>query len=251
MRLIVAEDYEGMSRKAAELIAATIAARPDAAVVLATGDTPMDAYRELAEYRDRGLYTSRLRVFQLDEYLGLGPEDPRSLYRWMRESVLDPLGIPEVHTVRLPGENPDHQTVCRAYDEAVRSAGGLDLAVLGLGPNGHLGFNEPPSGPESTTLVVDLIEESVESNARYWGGRDRVPRGALTAGMNVLLSARRTVLVVSGAHKRGILRRTLEGPATSEVPASYLRSAPDVTILADRDAAGTVLIDGTFGRRAG
>ena len=239
MRVVVTEDYAALSRAAAKRVAALVADTPAAALVLATGETPMGMYRELAALRQRGeLDTSRLRIFQLDAYLGLTPDDPRSLYGWMDRAVLQPLGIPRGQVVPLPGDVPDPEAVCRAYDEAVAAAGGFDLAVLGLGPNGHLGFNEPPADPTAPTRVVELTEASIESNARYWGGRDRVPRRALTAGMSVLLAARSTLLVVSGAHKRAILRRTVDGPVTRDVPASFLQEARDVTVIADRAAWG-------------
>lgn len=255
MEFLVVDDEAALSRTGADLLASVVAAKPDAAVVLATGQTPMGLYRELSVRHRRGeVDLSRLRVFQLDAYLGLAPDDRRSLYGWMRRAFLDPLGVPEARVTRLPGDGPDPAAACRAYDAAVRSAGGFDLSVLGLGPNGHLGFNEPPADPASPTRVVDLTDASVESNARYWGGRDQVPRQALTAGMAALLAARRTLLVVLGAHKRAILRRTIDGPMTPDVPASYLRRAANVTVIADRaawpwpapagDPAGRIPADG-------
>jgi glucosamine-6-phosphate deaminase len=237
MEFITVDDYEDLSRTAADIITVQIAAKPDAAVVPAVGDTPMGAYRELATRRERGeLDPTRLRVFQLDAYLGLAPDDPRALYGWLLRSFVAPLGIPLAHVVRLPGDAPDPEAACGAYDAAVTQAGGIDLAILGLGPNGHLGYNEPPADPAAPTRVVDLTEESIVSSARYWGGRERVPRRALTAGMAPLLAARHTLLLVSGAHKREILRRTLSAPPTPAVPASYLQLAPRVTVLADRAA---------------
>lgn len=239
MDLLVADDYDALSRETAARIAAAIVANPAATLVVATGETPVGAYRQLAALvRRDGIDVSRLLVFQLDEYLDLGPEDDRTLYGWMDRALLTPLGVPPANVVRLPSDAADPDAACRAYDAAVRHAGGFDLSVLGLGPNGHLGFNEPPSGPDAPTRAVALTEESVESNAGYWGGRDRVPRRAMTAGMDLLLGARRTLLLVAGARKREILRRTLDGPETPEVPASFLRRAANATVLADRAAAG-------------
>jgi glucosamine-6-phosphate deaminase len=237
VKLILAEDPEDLAGRAADFIAAAIAEQPGAALVVATGNTPLGAYRELARRRSDGrLDASRVRVFQLDEYLEIAEDDPRSLYGWMRGAFLEPLGVPDSNVVRLRGDTPDPAEACASYVGAVRASGGLDLVILGLGPNGHLGFNEPPSGPDAPTRVVDLTEASVESNAGYWGASDRVPRRALTAGMDLLLAARRTLLLVSGAHKRDILAQALAGPATPWVPASYLRQARDSTVIADRAA---------------
>ncbi|CAA9541513.1 MAG: Glucosamine-6-phosphate deaminase [uncultured Thermomicrobiales bacterium] len=238
MDLLPAKTPAALAETAASRIADLIAARPDAAVVVATGNTPLATYRVLGERVGRGdLDASRLRVFQLDEYLGLGHGDDRSLYGWMARAFLHPLGIPERNAVRLPSGAVDPDAACRAYDAAVRDAGGFDLAILGLGPNGHLGFNEPPSDRAAPTRVVTLSPESVASNAAYWGGDPaRVPRQALTAGMDLLLAARHTLLLVSGAPKRAILRRALDGPPTADVPASWLHLAPKVTVVADRAA---------------
>lgn len=239
-QLQVEKDYDALSKTGADLVAKLFKEKPDTAVVVATGNTPMGLYRELAAAYASGAFDSRkLRVFQLDAYLGLTPNDPRSLNRWTRQAFLKPLGIGAHQVVALPGDSADPEATCRAYDEAVAQAGGFDLAILGLGPNGHLGFNEPPSCDTDVTRVVDLTEESVLSNAQYWGGRDRVPRRALTAGMHVLLEAKKTLLLVSGAHKHDILQKTLEGPITPEVPASYLRNSGDVSILVDRAAKET------------
>jgi glucosamine-6-phosphate deaminase len=194
-------------------------------------------YNELAERRRRGvLDTSRLRAVQLDEYLGVAADDERAFFGWLEREALRPLAISRDRTIALRGDAEDPQAECARYDRAIAAAGGLDLAILGLGTNGHLGFNEPPSGPDAPTRVVDLADETIESNARYWGGRDRVPTRAITAGMRVILAARRAVLVVTGAAKQEILHRALEGEIAPDVPASYLRKMRDVRVYCDRAA---------------
>jgi len=237
MELVIVEDYEALSRTGASWLIEAIREQPDAALVAATGNTPMGMYIELAQRRLRDrIDTSRLRVFQLDAYLGLAPNDHRALFNWTRRSFIEPLGITEANVVRLAGDAPDPREACRAYEAAVHEVGGFDISILGLGPNGHLGFNEPPSPPDAPTRMVDLMPESIVSNARYWGGEEQVPRQALTCGMDLLLAARQTLLLVSGAHKHQILHRMVEGPQTPDVPASFLRSASNVTVLADRAA---------------
>ena len=237
MRTVVVDDYAALSQAAADAIAATLRRKPEALLLLATGDTPMGAYRELAARRTRGeLDTSQVRVAQLDEYAGLAEGDHRSLYGWMVSAFTEPLDVPESRTIRLDGRLPP-AIACRAYDAAVAAGGGFDLAVLGLGPNGHLGFNEPPIERDAPTRLVPLTPESIRSNARYWGDEDDVPRFALTCGMASILEARQILLVVSGPHKREILTRTLSAPPTADVPASWLQSASgDVVVLADRAA---------------
>jgi glucosamine-6-phosphate deaminase len=231
------QDYDAMSRLGADLVVETVAQNPRATLMLPTGNTPMGMYAELLRRRDTGsLDTSHVRIFQLDSYFGIGEDDDRSLFQWMRRSVLDPLEIPSDHVVSLPSNPLDPAKACEEYEQAVRAAGGIDLSILGLGLNGHLGFNEPPIEPDASTRVVDLAAESIASNARYWGGLDRVPRRALTAGMNVLLAARATLLLVSGEQKREILDRTVNGPPSPQVPASYLQLARNVTVIADRAA---------------
>jgi glucosamine-6-phosphate deaminase len=237
--MIVAEDYAALSAAAAEAFAGLVEAKPDATVILPTGDTPMGMYDAIASRVRRGdLDCSRLRVFQLDEYLGLAAGDRRSLYGWMERSALTPWCVRPENVTRLSSQSDDYMAACVAYEAALDAAGGLDLCILGIGPNGHLGFNEPPVARDAPTRVVDLTPASIASNAAYWGGTDQVPRRAITAGMRVILSARQTFLLASGAHKRNILRRALTGPVTPDVPASYLQTIDGVSVYADRAAAG-------------
>jgi glucosamine-6-phosphate deaminase len=237
IRTVISGDYDALSVAAADAIAAVVRRTPDALLLLATGDTPMGAYRVLADRHARGeLDTSQLRVAQLDEYAGIAHDDRRSLYGWMERSFLAPLGVPAERTIRLDAVLPP-DAACRAYDMAVAAAGGFELAVLGLGPNGHLGFNEPPVDRDAPTRLVPLTPESIVSNARYWGDEEDVPAEALTCGLATMLAARQILLVVSGPHKREILGRTLDETPTPDVPASWLQDAPgDVVVLADRDA---------------
>ncbi|WP_240740869.1 6-phosphogluconolactonase [Deinococcus sp. Arct2-2] len=223
--LKIEADAQALAHAAADLICAAVQQKPDLSILVATGNTPMPTYAELARRAAAGQADfSRVTAVQLDEYLGLTDDDPRSLWGWMQRSFVAPLGITRTIRLHVPEE----------FDRDVAALGGLDLALLGLGPNGHLGFNEPPSPPESPTRTVTLTPESLESNRVYWNGL-AVPTGAMTAGMNLILSARQTVLLVSGAHKRGILRCTLEGDQTPNLPASLLRRTA-LTVIADEAA---------------
>ncbi len=216
---------EQLAQAAANFISAQVRAKPDLSILVATGDTPMPTYIELARRAKAGAVDfSRVTAVQLDEYLGVSDDDPRSLWGWMRRSFVEPLGI--TRAVRL--ESPAQ------FAAAVADLDGLDLAVLGLGPNGHLGFNEPPSQPDAPTRTLTLTPASLMSNAAYWGGL-AVPTGAVTAGMDVILAARACLLLVSGAHKRAILRAALEGPEAPTVPASFLRRTA-LTVIADEAA---------------
>jgi glucosamine-6-phosphate deaminase len=235
---VVVVDPDELNRAAADVVSEVIEANPAASVVAATGRTPMGPYAELAARRATGLETHRITAFQLDEYLGLGPGDRRSLFGWMRRSFLTPLGVGDERAVRLPTDG-DLEASCAGFDRTIQERGGLDLAILGLGPNGHLGFNEPPSDRDAPTRVVRLSPATIEANARYWGDTADVPPMAVTMGLRQLMAARTILLVASGHAKRAILRAALEGPVRPEVPASFLQVAPGrVTAVVDRDAWG-------------
>lgn len=235
---LVVEDAERLGLVGADLVTDVIAATPTASVVVATGRTPMGLYAELASRLRSGAFDpSAITAVQLDEYLDLGPGDGRSLFGWMRRSFLEPLGVGDDRVIRLPIDG-DLDEACAAYDRSMEARGPLDLAILGLGPNGHLGFNEPPSGPESPTRVVELSGETLEANGRYWDG-SVVPSRAVTMGLHHLLRARTVVLVVSGTSKGTIVHRALEGTVGPDVPASFLQhAAGDVHLIVDRAAWG-------------
>lgn len=225
MTLKVVPTPDALAQAAADLIAAQVQQKPDSTLLVATGNTPIPAYQELARrVRDGRANLSRVKAAQLDEYVGLAENDPRSLWTWMERAFVHPLGIKQVIRLQDPAE----------YDATLAAAGGIDLAILGLGPNGHLGFNEPPSGPDAPTRVLDLSPESLESNKVYWPGL-AVPRAAITTGMTQILAARQVLLLVSGAHKRDMLHQALSGPETPDLPASYLRRT-SLTVIADEAA---------------
>lgn len=231
----VTDDYEGLSRAGADVVSGVLATKPDARVVVATGATPMGIYRELARRSAAGsLRAAAATAFQLDEYLGIARDDRRSLLGWALRSFVVPLGIPPKRVVPLPADGDP--AACAAYDDQVERAGGYDLAILGIGPNGHVGFNEPPSDAACPTRVVELSAESVASNAAYWGGAAHVPRRAVTIGMAGLLRSRAVLLVASGPSKRAIVRRAVLGPVTPAVPASNLQTAADLRVIVDRAA---------------
>lgn len=232
--VLVQRDYDDLSRAAADFVMSVVAAHPEAAVIVATGETPMGLYAELAVRQEAGTFDgSRLRVFQLDEYAGIADSDHRSLYGWTLRAFADPLHIPHKRVVRLPS-NGDILAGCTAYDRLVADIGGIDLAILGIGANGHVGFNEPPCDRWTTTREVELAPETIRANRRYWGLEEPVARRGVTVGMMTLMSARRVLLLASGRGKQDILRRALRGPVSAEVPASLLREANDVTVLVDR-----------------
>lgn len=239
MTTIITKDYTDMSRVAADWVVAAINAKPDSTIVFPTGKTPEGLYHELIARHQQGAFDpTALRVFVLDEYVGITQDDPRSLYGWLRRVFFTPLGITPAQVTPLPGDAADPQAACRIYHDQLVAAGGLDLAILGLGPNGHIGYNDPPADATATTRVLNLSESSLATCARDWGGRDQILPQALTIGMDLLLAARQKLLIVSGAHKREILQQSLYGPLTPEVPASYLQQAAHVTVIADEAAAG-------------
>lgn len=237
MKLTVTEDYAAMSQAAADYVVEAIGVKPNSTVVFPTGGTPLGLYAELIRRYTQGDFDpSHLRIFLLDEYVGVGPEDERSLFGWLQRTLFTSLQIAPAQITPLPGDAADPDAACRAFHQAVLDAGGLDLAILGIGPNGHLGYNEPPANATSTTRVLELTQSSLDVCAASWGGAERLLPLALTAGMDLLLAARQKLLIVNGAHKRQILHAALHGPITPDVPASYLQQADNVTVIVDKAA---------------
>ncbi len=237
MNIIRAKDYQDMSRKAANIISAQIIMKPDCVLGLATGSTPVGTYRQLIEWYEKGdLDFSRVSTVNLDEYRGLAHIDPQSYYYFMQENLFDHVNIDKAATHVPDGTNPDAADACAKHEQIIKSLGGIDLQLLGLGNNGHIGFNEPGAAFEKETHLVDLAESTVRANARFFASIDEVPKQAYTMGIRTIMQAKKILVVVSGEGKADIVSRAFFGPVTPEVPASILQMHPDVTVVCDEAA---------------
>lgn len=238
MRVFVYKDYDSLSRAAAATIAAQIRRVPDAVLGLATGATPIGTYAELVRlHREGRVSFARVTTYNLDEYLGLDPQDRESYHFYMWRFLFGQVDIDPRRVHIPPGRPDDAAAACAAYERAIEAAGGIDLQLLGIGRNGHIGFNEPGSELRSETHVVTLSEDTRRANARFFGGLDRVPRRAITMGVGTIMKARRILLLAAGADKAEAVREAVEGPVTPRVPASALRAHPRVALLLDEAAA--------------
>ena len=227
------------ARALAERIARLIAAKPDAALGLPTGKSPVATYAELRRMYEAGLVDfSRVRTFNLDEFAGIGPSHPGSFRRFMDEHLFRHVNLPATHIQFLNGATPDLDAECARYEEAITAVGGIDLQFLGIGANGHIGFNEPAEGLCAHTHVAELQEASREANAQWFGGDwTKVPERALSMGMATILNARQIVLMATGAEKADAVYGMIEGLITTRLPASILQVHPRVTVMVDRQAA--------------
>jgi glucosamine-6-phosphate deaminase len=238
MRIIVVEDYQKMSRQAARFIAQKILLNPNLVVALPTGNTPLGLYHELVRMFKEGLLNfSQITVFNLDEYLGLSPQHPQTFRSYMQEYFWNHVNLrPE--SCHIPSSLPeDPETECARYEQLIETCGGLDLAVLGIGENGHIAFNEPGTPFESLTHVARLSPETRAREASRFGGLDKVPTHAITMGIKTIMHAREILLLASGEEKADALSRSLKGPVTPEIPASILQLHPNLTVIADSSAA--------------
>ena len=237
MKIIKAKDYQDMSRKAANIISAQIIMKPDCVLGLATGSTPIGTYKQLIEWYDKGdLDFGDVTTVNLDEYKGLPRENDQSYYYFMHNNLFDYVNINPERTHLPNGMEPDSEKECSRYEALIQSLGGVDLQLLGLGHNGHIGFNEPDSSFARTTHCVDLTESTIEANKRFFASADDVPRQAYTMGIGTIMRAKKILLIVSGEAKAEILARAFFGPVTPEVPASILQFHSDVVLVADSAA---------------
>lgn len=239
MRVILEKTGEDVGRRAGALVAELVRRKPDCVLGLATGGTPLGLYRELIRlHRDEGLDFSAVTTFNLDEYVGLAPNDEHSYRHFMQANLFDHMNVEPRNTHVPDGRALDFPTYCARYEAMIREAGGIDLQVLGIGGDGHIAFNEPGSSLGSRTRLKTLTSETIRDNARYFGGADQVPRLAVTMGVGTILEARRCLLLAIGSSKAEAIRATVEGPVTAQVTASALQLHPDVIAVLDEAAAG-------------
>lgn len=239
IRVIQTRNYEEMSRRAAAMVQAQILLKPDAVLGLPAGRTPIGTYEELIRMNREGMLDfSKVRTVNLDEYIGLGPEHIQSFRYFMDSSLFARINIDPANTYVPDGCAPDEALSCEEYDTLIRSLGGIDLQILGIGHNGHIGFNEPDEAFIAGTHIVELTEDTLRANASLFPDPEAMPKYAVTIGMGAIMHAKRILLIANGVGKAKALRAAIEGPVTPKVPASILQLHPDVTVICDADAMG-------------
>jgi glucosamine-6-phosphate deaminase len=238
LRIIITSDYDEMSRIAASIIAMQVRSKSATVLGLATGSTPLGTYKELVRlHNEEGLDFSRVRTFNLDEYVGLKPEHPQSYHSFMFDNFFKWVNVNSENVWIPDGMTRDVAKFCVDYEERIKKAGGIDIQLLGIGRDGHIGFNEPGSSLGSRTRLKTLAEETVSDNARFFGGETTVPRLAITMGVGTILESRKLVMLASGAEKAEAVEQAVEGPITSQVTASALQLHPSVFVVLDEEAA--------------
>ena len=237
MKIYSAQDYQSMSRKAANILSAHVILKPDSVLGLATGSTPIGMYKQLIEWYNKGdIDFSQVHTVNLDEYLGLAPTHDQSYRYFMQANLFDHVNVPPENTNVPNGLAPDPEAECARYNQVIAGLGGIDVQVLGMGHNGHIGFNEPEEAFELETHVVDLTDNTIDANARFFASRDEVPRQAITMGIKSIMQARQILVVVSGEDKAEIVKKAFFGPVPPKVPASILQMHPHVSLVADEAA---------------
>lgn len=241
MRIYKAEDYAGMSRKAANIVSAQVIMKPDCVLGLATGSTPIGLYKQLVDWYNKGdLDFSEVRTVNLDEYKGLSRDNDQSYYYFMHKNLFDHVNIPVENTHLPDGMELDSEKECNRYSRLIQSMGGVDLQVLGIGHNGHIGFNEPGESFEKQVHCVNLTTSTIEANKRFFASAEDVPKQAYTMGIKTIMKAKKILIVASGEDKAEIVKKAFFGPITPQVPASVLQLHNDVTLVADEAALSMI-----------
>ncbi len=237
MKFIVCKDYSEMSRKGAEIIASLLKSKPDCVLGLATGSTPVGMYQDLAEMNKKGEITFKdVTSYNLDEYYPLAPDHDQSYRYFMNHNLFDHVDIDKAKTHVPDGLAKDPAEMGKAYDAAIDAAGGIDLQVLGLGPNGHIAFNEPEEELHCGTHLTGLTESTIEANSRFFASKADVPTQAVTMGIGSIMKAKKIIVLASGKNKNYVIKKMLDDRITTMVPATLLKVHPDVTVICDEAA---------------
>ncbi len=229
MNYIEVESYEELSRKAADIIASQVKSKPESILGLATGSSPLGTYKYLAENKE--LDFSKVTSINLDEYVGLTGDNDQSYRYFMNTNLFSKINIRKEYTFVPNGCAEDVEKECREYDERIEKLGGIDIQLLGIGLDGHIGFNEPDDVFTKETHLVDLDPSTIEANARFFASKDDVPKKAITMGMGGIMTAKKVLLIANGKNKEEIVKKAFFGPITPKIPASILQLHPDVTVI--------------------
>lgn len=251
MKIVVAENYQELSKLAARIIAEAVQSKPDGVLGLATGSTPLGTYQELIRiHHEEGLDFSRIVTFNLDEYYGLHSLHPQSYGYFMRENLFKHINI-DLKNTHIPNGTPeDLEAECRAYDELLTAHGGIDLQLLGIGENGHVGFNEPSANLNVYTHLVQLKEETIRANSRFFSSLKEVPTQAITMGLGGILKAKKILLLAAGKAKAPVIAKLLEGKLSTQVPASILQVHPQVVVIVDQEIGHELKLKKHYGAEA-
>lgn len=232
MKIIYAKDYSDLSRKAANIISAQVILKPNSVLGLATGSTPIGTYKQLIEWYEKGdIDFSVARSVNLDEYVGINSDNEQSYRYFMDTHLFSHINIKRENTYVPNGKAVDLQEECKIYDDLIQKVGGIDMQLLGIGHNGHIGFNEPNQAFEKTTHIVELGDTTISANARFFDSIEEVPRKAITMGIKSIMQAQKILLIANGKDKEEIINKALNGPVTPAIPASILQLHPDLTVI--------------------
>lgn len=243
MRIIVCNDYEEMSKQAAKLVASQINLKPNCVLGLATGSTPVGMYRDLVQMNQNGeIDFSEVTTFNLDEYYPLSASNSQSYHYFMQEQLFSKVNIMPEHTHIPNGETKNPEEECARYEDMIQKQGGVDLQILGIGQNGHIGFNEPDMNLNSVTHLTDLTENTIEANSRFFESKDDVPKQALTMGVGTILKSKKIVLLASGRAKHRVVAELLNSEINTNIPATMLKVHPDVVLICDKEAYASMYL---------
>lgn len=237
MKIIQTKNYEEMSKQAAKIVLSRIKENPQMTLGLATGSTPMSLYKEMIrDHRKNGTSYRSIHTVNLDEYIGLSPDHPSSYYYFMKKQLFDHIEIP-IDNINIPSGTVENLAKeCEQYEQLIKELGGIDLQILGIGPNGHIAFNEPGTPFHSRTHVVNLTESTIQANSRFFESIEQVPTKAISMGLQTIAESKEIILLASGSSKAEAMKNLINGPIDEKFPASILKEHPNATLIADSEA---------------